>query len=225
MNKRNYVFSLPLIFLMLILSTGCNSSKALKGGVIGATAGGVLGVIIAKSGSKSKGVLIGASIGGVAGALIGRYMDKQAKEIEEKVEGASVERVGEGILVTFDSGLMFGYNSYNLTTQTKNNLDELTSILKKYDDTEILAQGHTDNSGSDTYNQELSVKRASAVSDYLSRRGVPSSRFVVMGKGENDPVKSNETESGRAANRRVELVIVANDKLQKDANSGKLGAR
>ena len=218
---KKYIFNLSILLSLLLLFS-CNANRTVKGGVIGSTAGGILGGIIAKKGSRATGVLIGASIGGAAGAVIGRYMDKQAEEIESEVEGVNVKREGEGILLTFDSGLMFGFDSYDLRTETKNNLTRLTSILKKYPDTEILVQGHTDSKGSETYNQELSEKRANAVSKFLMGNGVTPSRLITIGKGEMDPTTTNETEEGRQKNRRVELVIVADEKLRKEAQDGKL---
>ncbi|MDW3649415.1 MAG: OmpA family protein [Bacteroidia bacterium] len=218
-------FPQTLLILCLITSLSifpsCKASKTAKGGAIGATAGGVLGGIIGKKkGNTAAGVLIGAAIGGTAGAVIGRYMDKQAKEIEEEIEGAEVERVGEGILITFDSGLLFDFGSSRLSNETKRNLDEFADILQKYPETDILIEGHTDNVGSDEFNQELSVKRASSVRNYLSTHGVQGSRFSIKGYGEEKPVDDNETESGRTANRRVEVAIYANETLKEDAQDG-----
>ena len=177
---------------------------------------------MAKKGKKARGVLIGGAIGGTVGAVVGKYMDKQAKKMEEELEDAEVERVGEGILITFDSGLMFDYNSYALKNETKVNLDKLGEVLNEYPDTEILIQGHTDDRGSDEYNLKLSEQRATSVYNHLLRKGVSSSRMVTMGLGESEPVATNETDEGRQQNRRVEVAVVANEKLREDAAAGKV---
>lgn len=215
---------LILLVFSLFMMPACNSSKTLKGGAIGGAVGGIIGGTIAKKGNKATGILIGSAIGGTAGAVIGRYMDKQAEEIRRDMEGAKVERVGEGILIAFDSGLLFDFNSAALKLATRRNLDELaTTLIKyKYEDTEILVQGHTDATGSADYNQELSVKRASSVKDHLVNAGVASPRLLTQGLGETQPVASNEMASVRQQNRRVEVVIVANKKLRRAAERGDL---
>ncbi|MCB0546820.1 MAG: OmpA family protein [Phaeodactylibacter sp.] len=213
-----------LLFSAALFSSSCNTSRAAKGAVIGGTAGGVAGGAIGKkSGNTAAGIIIGSAIGGTAGALIGNYMDKQAKEIERDMKGATVKRVGEGILITFDSGLMFDVNSSQLRSATKSNLEELSRVLQKYEDTNILIEGHTDSSGSEEYNQELSEKRASSVYTYLVQQGVMASRFSTIGYGEMQPVATNETPAGRQQNRRVEVAIYANKKLQKAAKRGDIG--
>lgn len=216
-----------LSFLLLstaLFSSSCNTSRAAKGAVIGGTVGGVAGGAIGKkSGNTAAGIIIGAAVGGTAGALIGNYMDKQAEEIERDMEGATVQRVGEGILITFDSGLMFDVNSFQLRPATKTNLQELSRILQKYDDTNILIEGHTDSSGSEEYNQELSEKRANSVYTYLVQQGVMAPRFSTVGYGEMQPVATNETPDGRQQNRRVEVAIYANKELQRAAKRGDIG--
>lgn len=217
--------SLSLILLMLatlFTTPACNTSKGVKGAALGGSLGGIIGGTIAKKGNKTKGILIGAAIGGAAGAVIGRYMDKQAAEIQRDLEGAEVERVGEGILITFDSGLLFATNSYRINGATRNNLRELADVLKKYEDTEILIQGHTDATGGDDLNQKLSENRARSVENELLSSGVASGRLVTMGLGESQPVTTNETASGRQQNRRVEVAIVANNKLRKAAEKGEI---
>lgn len=214
-------FSFMIIGSLLCFS--CNTSRTVKGGVIGGAAGGATGAVIGKAaGNTALGAIIGAAVGGTAGALIGRYMDKQAEEIRQDMKGAKVERVGEGILITFDSGLLFDVNSYQLRSNTRQNLEELARILNKYNDTEVLIQGHTDSTGSDDLNQSLSENRAKSVSNHLLLRGVPSERLVPMGMGEAYPVADNNKESGRQANRRVEVAIFANKKLKKAAKRGDL---
>lgn len=177
---------------------------------------------MSKKGKKAKGILIGSTIGGAAGAVIGRYMDKQAEELRKDMRGAKVERVGEGILITFDSGLLFDVDSYQLKSATRTNLNELSRVLKKYDDTEVLIQGHTDSSGSDEHNLVLSNNRSKSVYGHLITQGVGSSRLITMGLGESEPIASNQTSSGRKQNRRVEIAIVANKKLRKAAEKGEI---
>ncbi len=215
------------ILLMLALAftpIGCNTSRTVKGGAIGAGAGAALGGLIgSRSDNTVLGALIGATVGGAAGALIGRYMDKQAAEIQRDLKGAKVERIGEGIKITFDSGLLFDVNSHRLKSASKSNLNELSHILKKYEDTDVLIEGHTDSSGSDEFNLALSDERAREVSTYLSRLGVAGTRFAVLGYGEAQPIADNASSSGRRQNRRVDIAIYANKKLKKAAKRGDLG--
>ena len=198
---------------------GCAEwNRTAKGAAIGAGAGGAAGGLIGyATGNTVAGVLIGAAVGGAAGALIGNYMDKQAAEIERDIEGAKVERVGEGIKITFDSGILFDVNKANLKEYCRSELTKLATILNKYNDTNILLAGHTDSTGSDGYNLELSRRRAQSVADYLVIQNVNAQRFTVSGYGESDPVATNDTEGGRAQNRRVEVAIWANEKLKKVA--------
>ena len=212
-------FILFLVFSLALLYMGCAEwSRTQKGGAIGAGAGGALGAIIGhKAGSTVIGALLGAAIGGAAGAYIGNYMDKQAAEIERDIAGARVERVGEGIKITFSSGIMFDVERAVLKDQYTGELSELSTILNKYEDTNILLEGHTDSTGSEEYNLDLSKKRAQSVANYLATQNVNPTRFTIMGYGESQPIASNETVEGRAQNRRVEVAIFANDKLKKVA--------
>lgn len=202
---------------------GCSASNTVKGGVIGGVAGGVVGGVIGDQyGNTVLGAIIGAAVGGTAGALIGNYMDNQAEEMERDIEGARIERVGEGIKITFDSGILFATNSSTLEPQAKTNIRKLAVILNKYPDTNVLVTGHTDFDGSDEYNQALSERRAKAVSDYSKSQGITSSRLSVIGLGENEPIASNETESGKRENRRVEIAVFANEDLKDAAERGDL---
>ncbi len=211
--------------LTLVAYPSCKTNRTVKGAVIGGTVGGVAGGAIGKkSGNTAVGILIGSAIGGTAGALIGRYMDKQAEEIRRDMKGAKVERVGEGILITFDSGLFFDVGSHQLRSATRQNLNELAGVLSKYDDTDIVIQGHTDNTGGTALNQTLSENRARSVKSYLMQQGVVISRMYDMGMGEDYPVADNATTSGRQANRRVEVAIYANKKLKKAAKRGDIGS-
>jgi len=212
--------------LAVVFTFSCsNMNKTTKGGIIGAGAGGAVGGVIgSKTGSTAAGAIIGATVGGAAGALIGRYMDKQAEELKDDIgENAKIERVGEGIKITFDSGILFDVNSAGLRQAAKDNLNQLAETLKKYDDTEVLIEGHTDNTGTEEYNRLLSERRSKSVSDYLNELGVKNGRLVTEGYGELQPVAANDTEMGKQENRRVEVAIYANKKLKKAAEKGELG--
>lgn len=227
MKLRSLTIPTACILLMFSISsttlTSCNASRTVKGGAIGAGAGGAVGAVIGKAaGNTAVGAIIGAAVGGTAGALIGRRMDRQAEELRNDLEGAEIVRVGEGIKITFDSGLMFALNSSDLNQDTKNNLSELAETLKKYEDTDILIEGHTDSTGSDDYNQTLSEKRANSVSGYLMTLGVAGQRLTTIGYGENQPIADNESADGRQKNRRVEVAIYANEKMKKAAKRGDL---
>ena len=231
MHKTKSIFqrslALSVCGAFLLSSTiSCNSFKKLtneqKGAIIGIGTGAAAGAAI---GSKSKNpavyAIIGSAVGGVAGVFIGKYMDKQAAKMKKDLEGvAEVERVGEGIKLTMKSGILFGFDSYTLTQASKENLVKLSETLKEYGDTNILVAGHTDNVGAEDYNMKLSEKRADAVSGFLSNNGVKRSRMSVIGYGESTPMVDNTSESGRDKNRRVELAIVADESLKKEAKSG-----
>lgn len=224
-----------LLFLLLsaTLLAGCKSAqkvqsdenektgmnKTEKGAVIGATSGAVVGGII---GNKSKntaiGAILGAAVGGAAGAVIGHEMDKRAEKIQEELgETATVERVGEGIKLTFDSQLLFDFGKSDLQESNKVNLQKFAETLKQYTDTDLLIVGHTDSRGSDSFNQTLSTQRAAAVADYLVYSGVNRNRLRIQGEGEHEPVASNRTDLGREQNRRVEIAVYANDALKSQA--------
>jgi outer membrane protein OmpA-like peptidoglycan-associated protein len=217
MTKRFLAYL--LILCLFTLSWSCASwSKTKQGAVIGAGSGAVVGGLIGKAaGSTIVGAILGAAVGGAAGAYIGRYMDKQAAEMQKDLEGAKVERIGEGIKITFDSGLLFDVDKSTLRDTSQANLVDLARILNKYPDTNILLEGHTDSSGAEDYNLKLSKERAEAVAFFLAEHEVSSSRFSVKGYGEVQPIATNDTEEGRQQNRRVDVAIMANDKLKKAA--------
>lgn len=197
----------------------CDSlNNTQKGAGIGAAAGGVVGALIGKkAGNTAVGAVIGAAVGGTAGGFIGKRMDKQAAEIKQAIPGAEVIREGEGIIVRFDSGILFDFNKTDLKDAAKTNIQSLASSLNQYPGTDVKVYGHTDNIGTAAVNQTVSEKRAAAVKTYAVSQGVPASRLVTAGKGFNEPIADNSTEAGRAANRRVEIVIVANEQLKKEA--------
>jgi outer membrane protein OmpA-like peptidoglycan-associated protein len=206
--------------LIILLSaafilTGCASwNKTQKGAVVGTAAGGAMGAVIGRaSGNTALGAIIGAAVGGGAGAIIGNQMDKQAEEIAKTVPDAKVERVGEGIIVEFSSNVLFAFDKSNLSDDAKVSLDKLVKVLNSYPDTNIEVQGHTDSKGSESYNQNLSEQRASAVSGYLSGKNISSGRLTIKGFGETIPKYDNATADGRTQNRRVEFLIAANEKM------------
>lgn len=217
---KKSTIALSLLVLSVPFMDGCKNSKLSnqeKGAIIGIGTGAAAGAVIGnRSGNTAVGAIIGAAVGGTAGTLIGVYMDKQARELEKKVKNAKVERIGEGIKLTFDSGLLFGFDSYQISPETRKNLDNMAEVLKEYDETDILIEGHTDSVGEDAYNQELSVKRADAVATYLRVREVKRNRVITKGYGENQPLVSNADASGQKQNRRVEVVITASEKLKKN---------
>jgi outer membrane protein OmpA-like peptidoglycan-associated protein len=218
------IVSIVTIAVLLVSLVGCsNMSKKEKGAVIGATAGAVVGGVIGhQAGNTALGAILGAAIGGAAGAIIGNYMDKQAAEIERDIEGARVERVGEGIKITFKSGILFDVDKSDLKSMAKEDIAKLAAILNKYPDTEILIEGHTDSDGTEEHNRELSIRRAQSVSTHLTTHQVIGTRLTIMGYGEGQPIADNSTADGKQLNRRVEIAIFANDKL-KDAAKKQAG--
>ncbi|MCI0920514.1 OmpA family protein [Sphingobacterium rhinopitheci] len=221
MNRKLAVIGLSVATSAMLFGSCTavqNASNSTKGAVIGTTAGAGVGALIGgKAGNTAIGAIAGAAIGGLAGTLIGKKMDKQAKEIENSVAGAEVEQVGEGILVKFDSGILFDTGKATLKTAAKQNIAKLVETLNKEPNTEILVLGHTDNTGSLAVNEKLSLERANAVKAYAVSQGLASSRIETEGKNYSEPIASNDTEAGRAQNRRVEIVIVAGKKMQEEA--------
>jgi outer membrane protein OmpA-like peptidoglycan-associated protein len=216
-----------------ILFTSCDAtrraSKKDKGVAVGAAAGAVIGGILGNNvGNKNNtalGAVLGAAIGGVAGGIIGNKMDKQAEKIKTEIPGAKVERVGEGINVTFDennpdgskSGVYFETAKFNISPNSRLAIDKLVKIFTEYPETNILVEGHTDNVGSDAANLALSQKRANAVGEELKKDGLAASRLTVKWYGESQPKADNSTVEGRASNRRVEFSITANEKMKEEA--------
>ncbi|MEJ2721221.1 MAG: OmpA family protein [bacterium] len=219
------MFLCVFLAAVVVANIGCSWSSKSKGALIGAGAGAAAGAAVGhQAGNTAVGAIIGAAVGGAAGAYIGNYMDKQAAEMERDLEGAKIERVGEGIKITFDSGLLFDVDRATLKPASQTNLTNLAGILNKYEDTNVLLEGHTDASGSDEYNLELSNKRAQSVANYLAGQQVNPTRFTIMGYGESQPIADNGTVEGRAQNRRVEVAIYANEKLKKAAEKKTQGA-
>jgi outer membrane protein OmpA-like peptidoglycan-associated protein len=217
---RDLQRSMAGVLVLALALPGCSSlNKTTKGAIIGAASGGAVGAVVGgKLGSTAKGAIVGAAVGGAAGAVIGHRMDQQAKELAMEIDGARVERVGEGIAVTFDSGLLFDFDSDVIKGNARDNLSKLAASLKKYPDTDLMIVGHTDGQGSDSYNQGLSERRAAAARAYLTSVGISATRVKTAGRGESEPIASNTDESGRSQNRRVEVAIFASEQMRK--NSG-----
>ena len=211
-----------MLCMTMSLNLGCkaieNSNKAQRGAVVGGAGGALVGGLI---GGGIKGALLGMVIGGAAGAIIGNEMDKQAQRITEELPGAQVERVGEGIQVTFDekSGVTFGFDSDKLTDEAKDNLDKIAEVFLEFPDTDLMIEGHTDDTGNADYNMTLSGRRATSVQDYLVSQGVAASRMTVKAYGETAPRYDNSTKEGQSKNRRVEIGVSANKQMIDDAKA------
>ena len=221
MNSRMQKVLALAVTAGTLVTSGCASmNNKERGAVIGAGAGAAVGGVIGNNtGSTARGAIIGAVVGGAAGAIIGHQMDQQAKEIDQSIPGAKVERVGEGIEVTFESGLLFDFDSDVIKPTAASNLQELARSLNKFGDSNILIVGHTDSQGDDAYNMGLSQRRANSASAYLQSQGVPASRISTAGRGESEPVASNDTEAGKAQNRRVEVAIYASEAYRNQLRS------
>lgn len=198
------------------VTTSACATKTGSGAIIGAGAGAAVGAAIGSTGgSTTKGAIMGAVLGGAAGAVIGRRMDQKAEELERRIPNATVERVGEGILITFDSGILFGFDSSELRAQARENLATLaTSLNDMEDDAILMVAGHTDSTGSETYNQALSERRAASAANYLIQQGMDPGKIQTLGLGESEPVASNETDAGQAQNRRVEVAVYASEEYR-----------
>jgi outer membrane protein OmpA-like peptidoglycan-associated protein len=184
-------------------------SKAAIGGVGGAVGGYLLGDLVGGRNDRTE-KIIGAGIGGLAGAGIGAYMDRQEQELRRRTAGTDVHviRQGDDLVLNMPSGITFATNQSSIQPQFRATLDQVADVLRQYNQTYVDVYGHTDSTGSDSYNLDLSQRRASAVADYLTMRGVQSARLGTRGFGESQPIASNDTEEGKAANRRVEIKLV-----------------
>jgi outer membrane protein OmpA-like peptidoglycan-associated protein len=209
-RTRRFLLSLAVLATLLLLATGCAWSNKAQGAVIGAGAGGAAGAVVGNAtGSTVRGAIIGAAVGGTAGAVIGHQMDQHARELEYALPGAHVQRMGEGIAVTFPDGLLFPFDSDQLHLQARENMRAFAASLAAYPNTRALVVGHTDSVGAADYNQGLSERRARSTADYIASSGVARSRISIVGSGEREPVATNETDAGRRENRRVEVAIFA----------------
>ena len=224
--KKISILSLSLVMAMGSMFTSCeavkNTNNTQRGAGIGAAGGAVLGAILGnnlgKGGNGAVGAVLGGVVGGVAGGVIGNKMDKQARQIDEAIPGAEVERVGEGIkLVLNENAVRFDTSKSTLTAAAKANLDKLIPVFQEYAETNITIFGYTDSTGPADFNLKLSGERAASVRNYLISKGLNTGRFTVTGMGIADPIASNETTNGRAENRRVEFAITANEKMLQEA--------
>lgn len=216
--RRSMGSTVVVLATLAVFVSGCTTinpytketqtSKAAKGAGIGAAAGAVVGLL--SKGDKLKGALIGAGVGALAGGGAGYYMDVQEAKLRQQLEGTgvSVTRMGDNITLNMPSSITFALNSADLNAQFYTALDGVDMVLKEYEKTVIEVAGHTDSTGSDQYNQTLSERRAQSVASYLSSHGVKQQRLITIGAGKAHPVASNDTEAGRAQNRRVEMTIV-----------------
>ena len=221
-------YSRAIAALVLTGAAACSTlgNNEQRGVVTGAAAGGAAGAAVGHAnGSTAKGAIIGAIVGGTAGGIIGHQMDQQAKKLQQNIPGAVVERVGEGIQVTFQSGLLFDFDSDNVRAEAAQNLRNLASSLDEYPNTDLLIVGHTDAVGTSGYNEELSDRRAQSTAQYLSSVGVSPNRLKTAGRGETEPLASNDTEAGRQQNRRVEIAIYANDAYRNQLKAQNPGGR
>lgn len=217
-SRRLTIAALAVTMVGTTGITGCASmNNTERGAAVGAGTGGAIGAVIGRqTGSTARGAIIGAVLGGAAGAVIGRRMDRQAEELENNMPGAEVDRVGEGIAVTFASGVLYPFDSDAILPAGRENLRQLAQSLQNYPGTEVLIVGHTDSVGSDDYNLRLSYRRAEAARQFLISQGVPAARIRVEGRGELEPVATNETEAGRQLNRRVEIAIFASEEYRQE---------
>lgn len=214
------VTGLALALTLVTTTTACSSYTG-RGALIGAATGAAVGAAVGSTGgSTTKGAIMGAVLGGAAGAVIGRRMDQKAEELARRLPNASVERVGEGILITFDSGILFGFDSSDLKAEAQTNLSALANSLNDLEeDAVLMVVGHTDATGADTYNQGLSERRAQAAANYLTQSGMNPAQLETMGLGETEPIADNATEEGQAQNRRVEVAIYASEEYRERVKS------
>src|SRR5690606_39190392 len=216
--QNRFIRMLSVSMLVVFAAVACTTvnpytretqtSKVVKGAGIGAAAGAVVGLLT--KGDKLENALIGAGVGALAGGGVGYYMDVQEAKLRQQLAGTgvSVTRVGDNITLNMPSSITFAVDSADLNGQFFNALSGVGMVLKEYDKTVIEVAGHTDSTGSDQHNLQLSQRRAQSVASYLTSQGINSQRLITVGAGKAYPVASNSTEQGRAANRRVEMTIV-----------------
>jgi outer membrane protein OmpA-like peptidoglycan-associated protein len=222
MNTIKLSFIITILLSVALLLSGCKSwSNTAKGATIGTGAGAAVGAVIGKTlGNTAAGAIGGAVVGGTAGAIIGGNMDKKARELEKEMEDVTVQRVEEGIAVSFDSGILFDFDSSTLRQEGYDNLRKLARIINRDSDTTLMIVGHTDSRGDENYNLRLSERRAQSASSFMISQGLASSRIQIVGRGEYEPISENETDAGRQKNRRIEVAIYASpeyvDKLQSE---------
>lgn len=210
----NIIKSSLIISMLLaagLLLSGCKSwSNTTTGAVIGTGGGAAVGAVIGKTlGNTAAGAIGGAVVGGTVGAIIGGNMDKKAQELEKEMDGVTIQRVEEGIAVSFDSGILFDFDSSALRQEGYDNLRKLAKIINRDEDTILMIVGHTDSRGDANYNLGLSERRAQSASTFMVSQGLALSRVHIVGRGEYEPISENETDAGRQKNRRIEVAIYA----------------
>lgn len=217
---KSSLFISVILAVALILS-GCKSwSNTAKGTTIGTGAGAAVGAVIGKTlGNTAAGAIGGAVVGGTAGAIIGGNMDKKAEELEEEMEGVTIQRVEEGIAVSFDSGILFDFDSSTLRQEGNENLRKLADIINRDKDTTLMIVGHTDSRGEENYNLRLSERRAESASQFMVSQGLASSRIQTVGRGEYEPIAENDSDAGRQKNRRIEVAIYASEEYIEEVKS------
>lgn len=209
-TKRLTIILTCLLATALIISSCSSWSNAAKGAVIGSGGGAAVGAVIGKTlGNTAAGAIGGAVVGGTVGAIIGNNMDRKAREMEEETEGVTIQRVEEGIAVSFDSGLLFNYDSSTLRPEAQLNLGKLSKIISRDEDTILMIVGHTDSSGDENYNMSLSERRAQSAANFMINEGLVRERVQTKGRGELEPIADNQTQAGQQENRRVEVAIYA----------------
>ena len=224
MNIIKSSLLISMLLAVTLIFSGCKTwSNTTKGAVIGTGGGAAVGAVIGKTlGNTAAGAIGGAVVGGTVGAIIGQNMDRKAKELNEEIDGVTVQRVEEGIAVSFDSGILFDFDSSSLRPEGYENLRKLVGIINRDDDTILMIVGHTDSRGDEDYNLRLSERRAQSANRYMVSQGLSSSRIQIVGRGEYEPIADNDTEDGRQKNRRIEVAIYASpdyvDRLQEDNN-------
>ena len=200
-----------------LIVTGCAQNpytgedrRTATGATVGAGAGALLGNVIAGSGNKTGGTLIGAAVGATVGGLIGRQMDQQERQLRQDMAGTgvNVQRQGDTIRLQAPESITFDTNSASVKPQFRSALNQIATSIRQYPNTVVRVEGHTDSTGSASYNQNLSVNRAQSVTSYLAQQGVEPSRMQAVGYGFSRPIATNDTAAGRAQNRRVEILIL-----------------
>lgn len=225
--KGKSILTLGLCACLML--SGCGLSKTAKGSLIGTAGGALLGAAVGYyTGNTAVGTAVGATVGAGAGALIGHKMDKAAAAAAA-VEGAEMEKLTDedgntrAVKVTFDSGILFAFNKSDLNADAKKNLSQFANVLKTYNDADVAIYGHTDNVGTAAANQKVSQNRADAVASFLKEKGVAKEQIKeVAGMSYDQPVASNDTEAGRAQNRRVEVFLYASEAMREAAEAGTL---
>jgi len=210
---------LAVTLMLSIIISGCattdpytgeeKTTNTTTGAALGALAGALIGAASSSKNDRTKGVLIGAGVGAIAGGSVGYYMDRQEDKLRQQLRGTgvSVTRKGDNIILNMPSNITFDFDSFQLKPNFKPTLNSVVLVLNEFESTLITVKGHTDNKGSEAYNQKLSENRALSVADYLISKGVKQQRVAAIGKGELEPIASNNTADGRAENRRVELTL------------------